>query len=54
MFRWAVILFVLAIVAALFGFGGTAGVLADGAQLLFVAFIALLIIGGVVSLFRRA
>jgi len=44
MLRWALILFVLAIVAAIFGFGGAAGTLAGGAQILFVGFIILAIL----------
>jgi uncharacterized membrane protein YtjA (UPF0391 family) len=53
MLRWAVILFVLALIAAIFGFGSTAGILADGAGLLFVGFIILVLIGGAFSLLRR-
>jgi len=45
MLRWAVILFVLAIFAAIFGFGGAAGTLAGGAQILFVAFLILAVLG---------
>ena len=45
MLRWAVILFVLAIFAAVLGFGGAAGLFANGAQLLFVGFIVLAVLG---------
>jgi uncharacterized membrane protein YtjA (UPF0391 family) len=39
MFRWAIIFFIIAIVAALFGFGGVAGLSADIGKFLFVAFL---------------
>lgn len=45
MLRWAVILFVLAIFAAVLGFGGAAGLFADGAQLLFIGFLVLAVLG---------
>lgn len=44
MLRWAVILFVLAIIAAVFGFGGAAGLFAQGAEILFFGFIILLVL----------
>jgi uncharacterized membrane protein YtjA (UPF0391 family) len=51
--HWAIVFLVIAIVAAFFGFGGVAGTAAGGAQLLFYAAIALLVIGAVVGLLRR-
>jgi len=45
MLRWAVILFVLAVLAAIFGFGSAAGTLAGGAQILFLGFIVLAALG---------
>jgi len=45
MLRWAVILFVLAIFAAVLGFGGVAGTLAGGAEILFIGFIILAVLG---------
>lgn len=39
--KWALIFFVLAIIAALFGFGGIAGAAAGIAKLLFFGFIVL-------------
>lgn len=45
MLRWAVILFVLAIFAAIFGFGRASGILAEGAELLFIGFIVLAVLG---------
>jgi uncharacterized membrane protein YtjA (UPF0391 family) len=44
MLTWAVVFLVLAIAAAVFGFGGLAGTLAGVAQILFYVFLALLII----------
>jgi uncharacterized membrane protein YtjA (UPF0391 family) len=41
MLRWALIFFVVALIAALFGFGGIAGVAADIAQILFFGFLIL-------------
>jgi uncharacterized membrane protein YtjA (UPF0391 family) len=52
--HWAVIFLIVAIVAAFFGFGGVAGTAMGGAQMLFYAAIALLIVTAVVSLVRRA
>ncbi len=49
MLRWALIFFVVAIVAALFGFGGIAGMAADIGKFLFVAFLvvaAVMLIAG--------
>lgn len=45
MLRWAIILFVLAIFAAVLGFGGAAGIFAEGAELLFIGFIVLAVLG---------
>ncbi len=50
MLRWAVTFFVIALIAALFGFGGIAGASAGIAQILFFVFIALFVI----SLVARA
>lgn len=44
MLGWALAFFLLAIVAAAFGFGGIAGASAGIAQILFVVFLALLIL----------
>nr|PZN51464.1 MAG: DUF1328 domain-containing protein [Bacteroidota bacterium] len=55
MLRWALIFFVVAIIASLFGFGGIAEGAASIAKVLFYIFIALflltLILG--LSIFRR-
>ncbi len=45
MFRWALILLVVALIAALFGFGGLAGIAASGAQLFFVIGLVILVLG---------
>lgn len=47
MLGWALTFFILAIVAAAFGFGGIAGASAGIAQILFFVFIALLIVTGI-------
>jgi uncharacterized membrane protein YtjA (UPF0391 family) len=52
--HWAVIFLVVAIVAALFGFGGVAGTAMGGAQMLFWAAIILFVVSAVVGLVRRA
>ena len=53
MLRWALIFFVLAIVAALFGFGGIAAGAADIAKLLFIGFLIFAVISLVAGLLRR-
>lgn len=45
MFRWAIILAIVALVAALLGFGGIAGISADIAVILLVIAAALFVIG---------
>jgi uncharacterized membrane protein YtjA (UPF0391 family) len=51
---WAVAFLIIAIVAALFGFGGVAGTAMQGAQLLFWVAIAFLVVSLVIGLIRRA
>lgn len=53
MLRAAIVLFILAIVAAVFGFGGIAASFAGIAKILFYAFIVLAAVGLVVGLVRR-
>ena len=43
MLRYAVVFFLIAIVAAIFGFGGIAGAATDIARILFVVFLVLFI-----------
>jgi uncharacterized membrane protein YtjA (UPF0391 family) len=50
---WAVVFLVVAVVAAVLGFGGVAGTAMAGAQLLFWVAIVLFIISLVAGLFRR-
>jgi uncharacterized membrane protein YtjA (UPF0391 family) len=52
MLRWAVIFFVLALVAALFGFGGIAAGAAGIAKILFFAFLILAAVAIVSNLAR--
>jgi uncharacterized membrane protein YtjA (UPF0391 family) len=51
--HWAVIFLVIALVAALLGFGGVAGTAMAGAKLLFWVAIVFAIIAFVFSLLRR-
>jgi uncharacterized membrane protein YtjA (UPF0391 family) len=44
MLSWALLFFILAILAAIFGFGGIAGSLAGIAQILFFGFLILLVL----------
>lgn len=44
MLRWALIFFLLAVVAAIFGFGGLAVAFAGVAKILFAAFVVLFIV----------
>lgn len=50
---WAVAFLVVAIVAALFGFGGVAGTAMEGAKILFWIAIVLLIVVAVVGALQR-
>jgi uncharacterized membrane protein YtjA (UPF0391 family) len=53
MLHYAVVFLVIALIAALFGFGGIAIGAASIAQILFVVFIVLAVVSFVVGLFRR-
>ncbi len=44
MLRWAVMFLVIALVAALFGFGGVAGVGMEAAKILFFVFLVLFVV----------
>jgi uncharacterized membrane protein YtjA (UPF0391 family) len=50
---WAVALLIVALVAALLGFGGVAGTAMEGAKLLFWAAIIILVVMAVVGAMRR-
>ena len=52
MLRYAVIFFVIALIAAVLGFGGIAAGAADIAKLLFVVFLALAVLSFVVNLVK--
>lgn len=55
MLRWSVIFFVIAVIAAIFGFGGIAEGAADIAKVLFFIFLALFVIAILfgASIFKR-
>ena len=53
MIRWIIIFLVIAIVAAIFGFGGIAEGATDIAQVIFYIFIVLLAIGLLSRLFKK-
>ena len=52
--HWAIIFLVVALVAALLGFGGIAGTAMEGAKLLFWVAIVLAIIAFAVSVVRKS
>jgi uncharacterized membrane protein YtjA (UPF0391 family) len=52
MLGWAATFFIIAIVAALFGFGGLAAGAAQIAQILFVIFLVLFVVSLIVSILR--
>jgi uncharacterized membrane protein YtjA (UPF0391 family) len=53
MLQWALIFFVVAIIAALFGFGGIAATSAGIAQVLFFLFLVLFVVSLIMGLARR-
>jgi uncharacterized membrane protein YtjA (UPF0391 family) len=50
MLRWAIIFFIVALIAAVFGFGGIAAAATDIAQILFFVFVVLFLISLVAGL----
>jgi uncharacterized membrane protein YtjA (UPF0391 family) len=52
--HWAIIFLVVALVAALLGFGGVAGTAMEGAKLLFWVAIILAVVAFAVSLIRKS
>ena len=52
MLGWAIAFFVIAIIAAVFGFGGIAEASADIAQIIFFVFLALVVITLIIHLVR--
>ena len=53
MLRYAVVFFVIALVAALFGFGGIAAGAVEIAKVLFFVFLVLAVVSFLVGLLRR-
>jgi uncharacterized membrane protein YtjA (UPF0391 family) len=53
MLWWAVVFFLIAIVAGVFGFGGVAEASADIAQILFFVFLVIFILSLIFGLMRR-
>jgi uncharacterized membrane protein YtjA (UPF0391 family) len=51
--HYAIVFLIVAIVAALFGFGGVAGVAVQGAQLLFWVAIVLLVVSLIAGVLNR-
>ncbi|ODT14606.1 MAG: DUF1328 domain-containing protein [Kaistia sp. SCN 65-12] len=54
MLSWAIFFLVVALVAAILGFGGIAGTAIGIAKIIFVVAIILFLISGVMHLMRRA
>ncbi|MCX5517947.1 DUF1328 domain-containing protein [Kaistia defluvii] len=54
MLSWAIFFLVVALVAAVLGFGGIAGTAIGIAKIIFVVAIVLFLISGVMHLMRRA
>ena len=52
MLRWAIIFFIVAIVAAIFGFGNIAGAATDIAKILFFLFLILFVVSLILNLVR--
>ncbi|MFO1088516.1 MAG: DUF1328 domain-containing protein [Hyphomicrobiales bacterium] len=52
--HWAIIFLIVAIIAAVLGFGGVAGTAMEGAKLIFWVAIVIAVITFVMSLARRA
>lgn len=52
--HWAIVFLVVALVAAVLGFGGIAGTAMEGAKILFWIAIILAVVAFVVSLVRRS
>ena len=53
MLNWAVVFLVIALIAALFGFGGIAGAAVGIAKLLFFIFLAIFVISLIMGLAQR-
>jgi len=53
MLNWALVFFVIALIAALFGFGGIAVAAAGVAKILFYLFLVLFVVSLIMGLARR-
>lgn len=53
MLKWAAIFFVIALIAAVFGFGGIAAGATEIAKILFFLFIAIFVIALILGMMRR-
>ena len=53
MLGWAITFLIIALIAALFGFGGIAAAATNFAQILFAIFIVLFLVSIIVALVRR-
>lgn len=54
MLHYAIVFLVVALIAALFGFGGVAGTAMEGARILFWVAIVLFVVSAIVGFLRRA
>jgi uncharacterized membrane protein YtjA (UPF0391 family) len=54
MIRYTAVFFVIAIIAAFFGYGGVASTATDVAKLFFFGFLVLAVLSAIASLFRRS
>lgn len=54
MLHYAIVFLVVALIAALFGFGGVAGTAMEGARILFWVAIILFVVSAIVGFLRRA
>lgn len=52
--HWAIVFLIVAIIAALLGFGGVAGTAMEGAKIVFWVAIVIAVISFIISLTRRA
>jgi len=52
--HWAIVFLVIAVIAALLGFGGVAGTAMEGAKIIFWIAIVIAVVTFVVSMLRRA
>lgn len=51
--HWAIVFLIIAIVAALFGFGGVAGTAMEGARIIFWVAIVIAVVSFIISAMRK-